>query len=250
MNQEELLQRLEHLLEELDRSLSPTSELAINSKIKGLHSPDVENEPPLEWKAEAMAFDFCENYADKDTGWGTYFGPNLLLRKDDGSVVESPSIRLVDEHILNYWSKRTKECANPLLKARYAGLIWDFTQKVTGRPPSYEIGREYIVNLLAIAKNDLHEYAVDTIKKLQRALSVAIALNASDLISDCKNTIVEYEHHVAVDDKPGLWGFSFDFLLNNKKVNLSQEENAEILNTLEARLERLTTLSEDTKPDL
>lgn len=26
-----------------------------------------------------MAFDFCEDYQDKDTGWGTYYGPTAVL---------------------------------------------------------------------------------------------------------------------------------------------------------------------------
>lgn len=50
---------------------------------------------------------------------------------------------------------------------------------------------------------------------------------------------MEYERLVAEDSKPGLWGFSFDLLVNSRKVQLTDEEEQEIITDLEARLTRL-----------
>ena len=50
---------------------------------------------------------------------------------------------------------------------------------------------------------------------------------------------MRYEREVAEDSKPGWWGFSFDLLVGNKKVSLSEAEETEIVDTLEKRLQRL-----------
>jgi hypothetical protein len=59
------------------------------------------------------------------------------------------------------------------------------------------------------------------------------------LITSAKEIILDYERFVAEDSKPGLWGFSFDLLIDNKKVVLSTEEEQEVIGSLEDRLNRL-----------
>lgn len=55
---------------------------AINSFIKEKNKKDI----PPQWLAEAMAFDFVQDYQNKETGWGTYYGPMMVWNNQDGTA--------------------------------------------------------------------------------------------------------------------------------------------------------------------
>lgn len=191
-------------------------------------------------KAELMAFDFVEDYQDKNTGWGTYFGPMMVWNNEDGTETESPSIKLVTPEMINYWEKRAKESKNPIIVARYSGLVWDFKHKITGVNPSHEICRLYINSLIDQANGDFHKYEVNTFSKLKRALVLSIGLNDDSLVTQCKKAIIDFENNHSQDTKLGLWGYSFDLLVGNKRVKLTTEEEKKIIDDLEQKLTRLT----------
>ncbi|HSA04233.1 MAG TPA: hypothetical protein P5145_01460, partial [Tenuifilaceae bacterium] len=119
---------MKEILEKIEL-LKRTSEYEIESEFRKL-IPENGTEGSLELKAEIMAFSFVENYTNKETSWGTYFGPMIVMNNGDGTAIESPSIKLVTKEIIDYWTKRTNETTNPFLKARYLGLIWDFSKPV------------------------------------------------------------------------------------------------------------------------
>jgi hypothetical protein len=193
---------------------------------------------PETFLAEIMAFAFMEDYTNSETGWGTYYGPMFVFPDKEKSAAEFPSIKNITPSIIDYWEKRTNESKNPILKARYADLVWDFSEKINGTRINYTMAVITIENIIEIADKDLHKYQINVIAKLKRALSLALSLNNKELISKAKDAIIAYENKVAKDDKPGLWGFSFDLLLKNKNVQLASGEKDRIIQDLEERLDR------------
>ena len=203
---------LKDILQKYESSSEPlSSEIEINSAIAPLLKDTPS--PAIELLAEAMAFDFVENYPSEKCEWGTYFGPCISWRKEDGTVVESPSIKKINKEIIDYWEKRAKESPHPVLKARYAGLVWDFSKKITDITPSFAVTEIYVRSLVQISKGNYLKYECDVIKKLERAMQVAISLNNESLIEMCRNAVLEYEDIHGKDEKPGYWGISYDFLL-------------------------------------
>ncbi|MBI3810007.1 MAG: DUF4209 domain-containing protein [Nitrospirae bacterium] len=231
-------QTLDEKLAELE-TISGVTEHDIESAISTLRKADSAEEACQEWQYEVLAFSFLEERIDKKNSWGTNFGPMMVFKGDDGRTVERPSLQQIDKGTLSYWQQRAETTTNPLLRARYAGLVWELAEPAVGEKPNHTIARIYCEAMLAIADKRLHQYEVDVIKKLGRALSLAISLNDPVLIERAKQTIMKYEHEVAEDSKPGWWGFSFDLLIGNKKVSLSEAEEKEIVDTLEKRLVRL-----------
>lgn len=232
------LETLQAKLAELE-SVSGVSEHKIHSEIIGLRKDGDETEPCPEWIYEQLAFGFTEHYANNPSVWGTYFGPMVIWKTEDGGTVESPSISKVTAEAIEYWKQRTNESKNPLLQARYAGLVWDFSERVTGAAPGVEFAVYAITALIKFAEPGLHEYDTDTFGKLERALSIALSIGRSDLVGQSKDGIIRHERAVGVDEKAGLWGRCFDLLVANKKVSLSQAEEDAIINDLEGRLARL-----------
>lgn len=218
---------------------------AVNSFIKEKNKPDI----PAEWLAEAMAFDFCADYQNAETGWGTYYGPMMVWANENGTSTESPSIKLVTPEIINYWTMRAREAKHPVLKLRYADLVWDFSRALTGDSPHFTVAQIVVDSTIEIAVKISHKYETAVITKLERALSVAIAINDTKRVETLRDTIIAYESKITIDNKPGLWGFSYDLLLENKKITLSNEISEKIIQDLEKRLERLSDISDKTNLD-
>ena len=188
---------------------------------------------------EQMAFDFIEKYPNEKSGWGTYFGPSFVLPNEEGKMVEYPSIQRITSKIISYWEKRAKESTHPIFKARYSNLVWDFSEKITGKKPHYSNAQLYIDSIIEIAEKDLHKYSLDAIEKLERALSLALSINDKERINRLIEAIISYERKIGEDDKPGLWGFSYEFLIKNKKVPISDDKKRAIIIDLEKRFDRL-----------
>lgn len=243
------MKKISDVLKDFETSKEPFAEhqisTAINAFIKDKNKSDI----PVEWLAEALAFDFHPKHEDTASNWGTYYGPQFVGTKDDGTPVEWPNITKVSPEIIDLWVKRASEATNPILKVRYADLIWDFSKIVTGTSPEYTIAHILIDNTIEIADNDCHKYEVSVIKMLGRALSIALSINDPKAVERLRDTIVAYEDKISIDSKPGLWGFSFDLLIDHKKIPIPQKLREKIIQDLEARLERLSDIQDNANPN-
>lgn len=230
-------------LQEWDGKTEPISEAQVVDSLREFFEKKTDETSANELTFEWMAFGFSEN-GGRNTNWGTYFGPFFVGSRTDGSLIEAPSISDVSTEHLDYWSKRAKEAKNPVFIARYAGLVWDFSKCVTGNSADYKMAQLRIDSICAIADTDRHKYDIDVIVKLEEALSLSIKLNNKERIGKVANTILEYEAKIAIDDKPGLWGFSFELLFKNRRVQLSAEQKSKLVCDLEERLTRVSNPSD------
>lgn len=232
---------LARLMDQLEQSKEKTSEHSISSKI----NKATEEDQSTEAIAERLAFGFCEDYLNKQSGWGTYYGPMMAWVGDDGKAYESPSLSLVNDNIVEHWVARSQNTKNPMMKARYSGLVWDLSEAAIGRKPDYKIAIDYVNALLDVTDNDLCEHSTETITKVKRAYGVASALNNSDLIKNCIESAINLEGRIAEDDKAGLWGFCFELFVLGRRRDLSEAQEKKLIVDLESRLKRV---SKDSSP--
>ncbi len=232
------------ILSKFDNRTERFNESDVASAIEKYIEQQVGSEIPIELLAEQAAFQFCENYQDEITGWGTYYGPMVVWSRSDGTVFVNPSIEKITPETLDYWSKRAIEARHPILKARYADLVWDFSKTVAKTSANVQIAHIAIDSRIEISLNDLHEYETYTIEHLRRALFLATSLSDTNRIEKVRDSIIDYEYKITQDDKPGLWGFSYDSLIRNKKVPLTSQLEHKIIEDLENRLHRLTQSTE------
>jgi hypothetical protein len=197
---DDLLQRK---LNELDSSKEMLSDYGLSEKINSITNGD----ECLEARAERMAFGFCENYEERNPGWGTYFGPMMVFTGDDGTIYENPSVSLVNEEIINYWVGRAGDTSNLLMKARYYGLVFDLSNKATGNRPDHKVALNYIHALVGVVDNSLCEHSTELIRKIKRAYSVSCTINNDVAKESTIASAISLENRIAEDDKAGLWGF-------------------------------------------
>src|SRR6266850_1343440 len=89
-------QKLDEKLAELEL-VSGVSEHEIESALLALRVADSEESSCKEWQYEVLAFSFREHLLNGTKGMGTYFGPMMVSKTEDGNTVESPSIQQIDE---------------------------------------------------------------------------------------------------------------------------------------------------------
>src|SRR5262249_6287797 len=95
-------QVLDQKLAELE-SLLCKEDHEIWAEITNLRDRNSDIPPCQEWIYEATAFGFREDYPNKETGWGTYYGPMMVFKADDGNIIENPCIKQVDKETIAYW---------------------------------------------------------------------------------------------------------------------------------------------------
>lgn len=226
-------------------SINRTSEEEILKKLSELKPLESEL-ISFELLSELIAFEFDEKIDEGKSEWGTHFAPMIVISYSDGSSFESPSLAKVTLEMIDYWEYRGNEENNPLVKARYFGLVYDLKEKLGGKKPSIDLLRKYVDNLIQIGEKKLHKNIYKTVQRLKRALSLSLRYSQNDFVPRIKNTLIIFEREEADDASPGYWGHSFEMLIDKKGIKLTSEEENLIINDLEDRLLRLTKESVST----
>ena len=235
-------QQAMEVISRFDSSNAPISEAQICDVLRSIRQQLEQTDITSRIWMEEMTFLFSESGRRGESQWGTYFGPFITGTNETGQY-ESPSIKQVTPEIIDYWKKRVADVKHPVLKARYAGLVWDFSEAIIGKSADVIFARTRIDSILEMVSSDFNKYDIDVFSKLEHALSLSLSLRDEERTGKVVAAISQFEEKIAVDDKAGLWGHSFD-LLFNKKVHLSLEQEATLVSDMEGRLERLSNPEE------
>ena len=138
---------------------------------------------------------------------------------------------------LSYWAERTGQSRHPILKARYADLVWDFSRHVTGKIADPAMARIVITANVEIAQRRLYEHDFDLAGRLKRALSLALQINDAELLQKVKETTISSEAYFSAKGNFKHRGFSYDLLVENNRIQLTDSESREIIFALEQWLD-------------
>lgn len=225
-------------LSALENTSDPFDELAVDQALLRYVKEHEKDNPglPALFMPERMAFRFCSDFLEKQGGWGLYFGPMSVMKDDNGNWVESPSIKRVTSEIIDYWQHRCDEVTAPLLRARYADLVWEFSQRVTGKRSHVSFAQKAIDSYVAICDRGLYGHKMEGMHKIERALSLALSISDQGRVCAVRDAVIRLEGAIAENDKAGTWAFVFRLLIDNKKVPLSEDQETGIIQRLENRL--------------
>ena len=77
--------------------------------------------------AEIAALQLSLCRGQQQSRWGTRYCPDIEGTRQDGTPCGNPDIGRVDHTIVQYWTQRAKDVSHPVLKARYADVVWDLS---------------------------------------------------------------------------------------------------------------------------
>lgn len=189
---------------------------------------------------EYLAFQLYADY-NKLSNWGTYFWPYMTLNNDDWTITESPWKNYITLDTIDYWKKRIYETKNLFTKFRYLDLVYDLEYNITWKKPDYEIK----INLINTWIESIKERVftdLDWKYILKRLLNIITSIGKIEEYKGIISIIIEYEKLIEVYDKPWLWGFSFDYLIFNKKIKLDNKYENIIIHNLEDKLCKLNDI--------
>lgn len=231
--------RLQNLLDEFEKA-SVLDETDIYLALKKLEKERIKTVVALDAEIVAFAFLDSSNEYSWDENLKSNFNPYYELPSDNNMLKIFPRPSKITEKMVSYWKKRLGYVKNPVIKARYAGLLWDFYKYITGNHPEIEYAQARIDSIIEIAESNSHKYEQHTILLLKHGLNLALSIRNADRISNVKNAILQYEiNFIKGDMVYHEWSISYDQLLCNKKINLSLDEESGIISRIEGRLNNL-----------
>lgn len=204
---------------------------------------DKSDQETIPFQAERLAFNLEERYLTNEATGGKEFSyePLWTIHYDNGTEVASAYIKDITPEIVEYWESRTNVTRNPILKARYAGLVWEFKKTVSGAKPNIAIARYHIESLIQIAEGNYFEHSVYHIAKLERAIVLSKKLSLNDLLIQSKETLRNVSNDED-DQNIGIWASPFRISMDYPNV-YTKEEQTELVASLQARFDRIANES-------
>ena len=212
-------------LHQLERELRPLHDYEPGSIFGGLHNTEglSDSEKKGAW-AEGSVFNLLPQRRDEPSVWGTYFGPMTRFTLQDGTEVSAPDIEDIDAEIIEHWQRRSREAVHPVLRARYADVVWDLGEKVTGTRSDVEYARIAIDAYLGAISNNCCKDQIGAVLYAERALHISLALNDRRRIDQTKVVMFALaDKSVAEPQSIGLWSFLFDKSLSPSEQGLGTD---------------------------
>ena len=170
---------------------------------------------------DALAFSLQRESEDMGP-WNTYFGAWSSGTKTDGSAWYRPDVRELTPEIIQHWEERAKTLGHPVLRGRYADLVWEFSRPVSKKRADPDFARIAIDSYLESVANDMRPDQHDNIIVLKRSARLAAQINDPVRINRSKDLLL-VAFDKAVAEKAWWWAVS-DELLENRKLALSEDD--------------------------
>lgn len=161
--------------------------------------------------------------------------------------MRTPDIAGLDDAVISHWQDRTKQVTDPVMKARYADLIWDLKKAITGQPAPYEYAQVAIDAYMEATQKRLCSTELAGAHWLNRALSLALSINDRQRTSQVVTAIFAFYDAIADPHRAGVWVFPFDTLYD-KKDFLTPEQQNRIIAHLESMLQRTASQGKEFDP--
>ena len=196
---------------------------------------------------ELAVFYVRPSFDDGENPWRSFFRPMSSMLYESGSTVYTPDISEANADAVEHWSRRAQELKHPVLRARYADVVWELGRLVTKMPK-----RDVVMALLAIdayieattrnLASNFHHAFTDA----QRAIDLASQIGDTPRINAAREALLGLHAKVMKDGKSYLWARAFDHLFDHRKASTTQTEMTGLVADLEIVLARV---SDSTKPE-
>lgn len=218
---------------------TPIKEMGVSQGIKAALGK-TEEKAAGEALYEILAFDLFARAEGAESDWGTHYGSMMSGPIEDSTEQwEYPSRKQIDGTAIDYWSKRAREAKHPILVGQYADIAFDLAG-IAGKKPDHTLAQLAIDSVLSTCASNLVEGIYQRVE-IHRALTLSLKISDKERLSKVISAIVDIEKKIAIDDKPGLWGFSFEWIVieGEEKFELDKAIEDQLLHDLEERLKRL-----------
>jgi lysyl-tRNA synthetase class 1 len=235
---------LEEFVQRYDAKEEPFDEFGIGGELNAarrkLNNPSVLEQDGA-W-AEVLAFALATG--QHENPWNSYFGPMGSGTDDQGKTSYFPDIAGTSPLAVSHWAARARSLHHPFLKARYADLAWDMSGLIGKRrrdPEDARIAIDCYLEAIPRMAED-HEHVLFAI----RALDLAVLIGDKERTDRARTTLMGI-HRGVMKAHVGMWWYTIDRLLEDKKAGVTDDERAELVADLEGIVTNGSTVDDPTK---
>jgi|GEM_PF-1018868 len=209
----------------------------VSAAAKKIVSPMPEEEKAA--NAERWAFHFMPQTNGELTEWKTHFGP-IFVNGD----FRNPDIDWIDETTIKYWEMRMTAVKHPLLRARYADLVWDMSKPKKIKAPllAAQIAIDGYVAASRVADGDTTMPAAD---RLERALKLAMGIGDKGRAEQARDAFFDLISRV---NETWAWVTLYDAFEEQAKISLTNAQRSALIAGLEAHVTEASSKPQGVDP--
>ncbi len=183
---------------------------------------------------------------DEPDVWGTRYGPEISSITADGKRIDTPRLESITQGCIDYWVTRMYSAQHPALRARYADLVWDLSQKATDNKPPIDAAH-IAIDGYADALIAYPEMSFDSWGNIQkRIVDLALSINDNDRIQKAVMANVTYAGtEVDEDESEFRRHFLFTILSRIPDKRRPQAEYQAVIADFRNRLDTLNAAEAD-----
>lgn len=237
---------IEAIIADYDGRPGAIEELALQGELAKARSElkDPTDKQNLGAWLEVMSFSLvAARYARSP--WGTYFAPIASGTNGDGTPFYSPDIADAPPTVVEHWKARLNSVKHPVLRARYADLLWDLSFRIANAKRDPEHARAAIDGYLDSATTTYREESYERLAAVLRALDLSVQIQDVARATKAKNALLQL-HREFMTTMQGHWAAAFDRLMTEKNAGVTDAERDQLVADLETIVSRR---SDTTKPE-
>jgi hypothetical protein len=153
-----------------------------------------------------------------------------------------PGLSNVTPEVVSYWEKRARASTHPVMRARYADLLWELGTGIDWLDRSGDMARIAVDSYVDAVDARMYDHESTLIAKAKRALDLSMLINDSARVARAQQAVIATEDALAEDELLGLWGHSFDLFVAQPSVRwvVPEETKQKLIDDMERRLKRLS----------
>jgi len=222
---------LEEIVQRYDAKEEPFNEFIISGELNPARSALIDPTGPESLGAWAEVLAFALATGRHENPWNSYFGPGASATDAEGKTLYFPDIAGTPPNAVTHWASRARMLKHPFLKGRYADLAWEMSALIGNRKRNPEDARIAIDAYLdAIPRMaDDHEHLQFAI----RALDLGVLIGDRGRTDRARSALMGI-HREFMKTHGGMWWYTVDRLLEDKKAGVTDAERAELVAGLES----------------
>ncbi|KAA1237156.1 DUF4209 domain-containing protein [Agrobacterium tumefaciens] len=224
-------EEFEAVLLGIDESGEPTTSHAISAALAGARTALRDKIAQGDAWADMIAFQFQEDTSQQGP-WHTYFGPMGSSTYENGTVVYSPDPEQLDAEVVDLWASRAQTLTHPVLKARYADLVWELAKHVDGRKRDVNFAKIAADAYVSAVANGLLAERYEMVPAACRALELTLSINDRERVAIARDLLLDLFRRGVADGN--RWSEPYRRLTSNKKAGLTDAHKQELVDGLEA----------------
>jgi lysyl-tRNA synthetase class 1 len=222
---------IEDIVQRFDANEEPFDEFTIGGELKTARGALIDPSEAENLGAWAEVLAFALATGQHENPWNNYFGPMGSGTNADGQIFYFPDITGTPPDVVTHWAARARSLKHPFLKSRYADLAWEMSGLIGKRkrdPEDARIAIDSYLNAVPRMAED-HNQVMFAI----RALDLATLIDDKDRTDRARATLMDM-HRALMKTHAGMWWYTVDRLLEDKKAGVTDAERDELVADLES----------------